>query len=113
MNWSSLCSWCAEHWELLATLFVNLVLLIIMIAKKKVKVVDVLTTVFTALPGFIRDAELHGGTGEEKFVYAMNLAIDLVTSLTGQNRSECIRSYGVQIEHQLESILATPQKKEK
>lgn len=111
MTVSSLLTWCLDHWELLLTLIINIILLIVMICKKKVKVVDVMTTVLSVLPTYIREAESNGGTGEEKFIYVANNAIDLLVELTGSGRTNVIKKYGVVIRNNIENILETPQKK--
>ena len=95
----------------LIELVVALISLIILICKKKVKIEDVFVGYLLALPGFIREAEIEGLSGDAKYKMVFSRSINYLMCVTGGSLEEITIKYASRINESIEDILNTPQKK--
>lgn len=105
-----------NHWQLLCELLISLVTLIILCAKKQVKVTDSnFASLLLKLPSFIKEAEdshPEASSGKAKLVYVFQLAVKYLCEITNYDQNKVIATYGAAIYDAVESILSTPTKKE-
>lgn len=97
--------------SLLVEIVLSLIVILITVLRKKVKISDVFEMVLTVLPGYIREAESKFSVGSEKYSYVFNKCIEMLMQLTHWSNEKVISEYTADIDHAIESILATPQKK--
>lgn len=92
---------------------IEIILLIVSLCKKKVVLkTDLFARMFSALPGWIIEAEKTGEVGTDKLVQVLRKCLDFLHDETGLSVNSLYRLYGLQIMLQIEDILSTPQKKE-
>lgn len=102
-----------NHWELVSSFVILVITGVIQLLKKKpVTVVDSLKTVLLKIiPIAINAAELSSGKkGDEKLDYCIDVIYNAVKNEI--TLSEFNKNYRGFVVNQIESILATPQKKE-
>lgn len=102
-----------NNWRWLVPLVLEVIALLVLLFKRKVKINDLLSKVILKIPDFINSAEKEGLSGKEKFRLVFSACISLVCSLTGEKPAYAMNVYGALITDAIESILSTPQKKEK
>lgn len=102
-----------DHKIELIELVIALASLLILILRKKVKIQDVFAGYLLALPGFIREAENEGASGEAKYRMVFSRSINYLMTVTGYSLEEVTKLYSAKIDESIEDILNTPQKKGK
>lgn len=86
----------------------------ILLAAKKTKVVmkdTIFEKVCEKIPSYIRLAETSFKDGLSKKSFVIGLCLSLIKDLTGLAEDQIAVQYGERIDHQIESVLATPIKK--
>lgn len=102
---------CKNHWQLLVTIGLNLISILILLIKKKVKIVDYLTGLLSILPSYINEAENTGKSGSEKYALVFSKCINYLVEVTGKTSEKVIWQYSKAIDTSIENILSTPEKK--
>lgn len=110
-------SFALENWQfcMIAVFFaIAVIVAIVSGLKKGLSLTDILVGLMTKqLPEWVSKAEKDGGTGEHKKVQVLNDAVNFVAKKLGRKLStEEIEVIVTQASDFLESVLATPQKKE-
>lgn len=105
--WKFIC----DHSHVIVESILTLCVLFVTIFKKKVKVNDVFQSVLMVLPELISLAESKFKDGSEKYSYVFNKCIEMLMQLTHWSNEKVISEYTADIDHAIENILATPQKK--
>lgn len=104
-----------DNWELISCLLIGSINLIVLIAKKKVKIVDSVGTIISKnLPGIICKAEevfTDEKSGEDKLNFVLNVCYQMISSLTDLTVEQVELKYKDKIVTDVEDILSTPMKK--
>lgn len=116
MNFDELKQFLITNWQLLASalmFIIATVVAIIRMKKKGMTFQEIMSGILMEqLPLFVSMAETEGGSGDKKKVYVLNKALNYVASKLGrqlsQEESDIIIAYASE---KIETILATPQKK--
>lgn len=107
----SFIDWIIDNYQWVISIFVGFVSLVVVIIKRRVKVVDFMTSYLEALPGFINEAESFLKSGNDKFSFVLAKSVEFISSITGIDERKIVIDYSNVIKDSIESILSTPQKK--
>ena len=91
----------------------TIVVLFVTLLKKKVKINDAFQSVLMVLPDLISHAELKFKDGSEKYSYVFNRSVEMLCQITHQSSKKILEEYTADLNNAIESILSTPQKKER
>lgn len=102
----------AANWKYIVLIVVEIIVIIIELCRKNKTVDSVFTIILSALPTIIKEAETRygSGNGDEKFCFVISTLTCYLKDKVGLD-DVTIQSYLPRIKEEIESILATPQKK--
>ena len=105
-----------DHYHVFIDLALAIFVLLVTLLSKKVKVIDTIKGFITqCLPTAINEAEKRfgSGQGQEKLSFVIDLLVSYISDKYDLPEATVIRLYHSFIHKSVESILTTPQKKER
>ena len=102
-----------DHYHVIAECTLTLIVLFVTLFKRKVKIDDVFKTVLTVIPDFINEAEASYSSGADKYSFVFKRCVELLVNLTHKDSRVVLDQYTSMLNAAIESILSTPQKKER
>ena len=105
-----------DHYHVLIYLAFGIVVTLVTVFKKKVNVIDTIKGfIAQSLPDAINEAEKRYGSGhgQEKLSFVLDLLVSYISEKYDLPEATVIRLYHSFIHKSVESILTTPQKKER